>query len=200
MPHRFTQLAFVVRDLEKTVVHWVGATGAGPFYRVHSEILEQPLYRGQPARDRFAAAMGFLGDTLMEFIMPLNCEPSIHQEMLQSRGEGLQHIYPRLGPITAAEYDAQYAEYIAAGYAPGLTAMIPGIGRNAFFDATADLGCFIELLEINPATYAMIERMQATHCAWDRQNPMREFLDLATDKSRATGYSAGKRVRNGNAI
>lgn len=178
MPHQFTQLAFVVRDLEKTVAHWVGATGAGPFYLVHSEILDQPLYRGQPTRDRFTAAMGFLGDTLMEFIMPLNDEPSIHQEVLQARGEGLQHIYPRLMPLTAAEYDAQYAEYVAAGYAPGLTAMIPGIGRNAFFDATADLGCFIELLEINPETYAMLEKMHATHRAWDRQNPMREFLEL----------------------
>ncbi len=54
---------------------------------------------------------------------------------------------------------------------------IEGIGRNDFFDATATLGCFIELLEIDLAVYDAIMRpIYQAHTEWDgKTQPVRSM-------------------------
>lgn len=180
MSYNFTQICYSVRDYKKATENWVRVTGAGPFYLVHSDVLKNPIYRGQPAQDRFTSAMGFAGDTLIEFVQPLNDEPSIYQEVLQSRGDmAVNHVYPRLRPLSPEEYDAQYAAYVEAGYESALSFTIDGIGRNDFFDATRDFGCFFELLEIQPDTYEMLLRMHRSHLEWNGERIIRDFGELA---------------------
>ena len=144
MNPEFTEICYVVRNFEASIMRWAKLTGAGPFYSMDSTLIPERTYRGQPATDRFTAAVGFMGSTLMEFIQPHDNEPSIFQEVLQKKGEAIQHIYPRMRVLTAKEYDEQCAHYEKAGYKVASTAFMPGIGRNHFFDALDDFGFFLK--------------------------------------------------------
>ena len=182
MEYRFTEICHVARDYEKAIGHWKKVVGAGPFYLFRSDALRDPVYRGGPAEDRFIAALGFSGDTLIEFVQPLNDAPSIYQEVLRNRGDlAVHHIDPCIRPLDAEEFDAQCAAYAAAAYEPALNFRIKGIGRNTFFDATRDFGLFFEVLEIDEANYAMVKRMHRSHLEWDGPQPTRDFSDLASE-------------------
>src|SRR3546814_13978811 len=60
----------------------------------------------------------------------------------------VHHHYPKIRCLTAPEYDALCASYRTLGYEEALSFHLPGLGRNSFFDATADLGFFLEVLEV----------------------------------------------------
>ena len=173
------EICYVTYDLDHAVEHWSKGAGAGPFYAPDNPAeFGERSYRGAPARDSFRAALGFSGNTLIEFVQPTNDEPSVFQEVLKAKGEmAVYHFFPNIRPISCAEYDAAYDRYLAMGYVASLEMILPGLGRCTLFDARGQLGVFVELLEISPEMYAGLERMYAAHVDWDGQRPMREFLE-----------------------
>jgi hypothetical protein len=176
MDLQFSEICYVVRDFRKTIAQWTKLTGAGPFYSMTSDPLQDRIYRGRPATDRFIASVGFMGTTLMEFIQPLDDEPSIFQEVLRKRGEAIHHVYPRMRVLTPEEYDAQVAHYVNAGYPAVASAYMPGIGRNHFFDAMDDCGVFFEVVEIQSGLYQKLVDIYQAHLSWDGRRPFRDFL------------------------
>ena len=97
-----TKFCFVTHDLEKAVQQWAEGVKAGPFYVMASAagFFGERSYRGSPARDNFKAALGFSGNTLIEFIEPTNDEPSVFQEVLTTKGDmAVHHVYPDMRPI-----------------------------------------------------------------------------------------------------
>jgi hypothetical protein len=177
-----TQTCYVTSDIETAVKRWV-ALGAGPFYRMDFPASIEKTYRGKPAEDSFSAAIGFLGTTLLEFLQPTNSAPSIIREILDHKGEGaVHHLYPRIRPLDAAAYDALCADYREQGFAEALFLNLPGMGRNAFYDATETLGCFLEVLEFGEPVYAAItEKLYRLHRDWDGKNPLRPISALDGD-------------------
>lgn len=176
-PGSISQMCFATRDMSLAVKKWTSAFGAGPFFEI---ALPQPLpriYRGRPAEDRFAAVIGFMGSTLIEFLQPLNDAPSIIQEILTTRGEGaLHHIYPCIRPLNAVQFDAARSGYRALGYKEALSFEMPGMGRNVFFDAVATLGCFVELLEFGTDAYeATLGPIHAAHMQGLRSGAIEQF-------------------------
>lgn len=171
------ETCLVVDDVEAAVRNWVSSTGAGPFYMAHSHVLLERRYRGKPATDEFVAALGFMGELLMEFIQPLNSEPSIFREILDERGSGaLHHVVPRLGVCADEQYDALHAQYVRQGMEPALTFTIPGGRRNAFFDGKGSIGAFVELLETREADALSLERRYQEHLCWDGSDPIRKLF------------------------
>src|SRR3546814_14882819 len=113
----------------------------------------------------------FSGTTCIELVQPTNDQPSIFREVLDRHGEGaVHHHYPKIRCLTAPEYDALCASYRTLGYEEALSFHLPGLGRNSFFDATADLGFFLEVLEVPDAAYEyMMGGMYRQHVQWDGQ-------------------------------
>lgn len=173
------EICYVTHDLDQAIEHWSNGAGAGPFYALDNPAeFGERSYRGAPAKDSFRAALGFSGNTLIEFVQPTNDEPSVFQEVLKAKGEmAVHHFYPNIRPISGAEYDAMYDRYLAKGYVAALEMILPGLGRCTLFDAREKLGVFVELLEISPEMYAGLEKMHAAHVDWDGQRPKREFLE-----------------------
>lgn len=169
----YVQFCYVVHDIDATVAKWIKDFGAGPFYKMDDRALRQRMYRGQPARDEFVAAIGFLGSTILEFVQPLNAEPSIFREILDTRGEVVHHIAPHVRTHTPQEYAAVCARYTAAGFKPAAELIVPGFGRNVFFDAVAKYGYFIEVLEVPPEAAHITPQMHAEHLAWNGRDPIR---------------------------
>jgi hypothetical protein len=170
-----TEFCFVTENIEAAVERWAATMGAGPFVVMEFEPQPGNRYRGGPAKDAFRAAIGFLGTALIELLQPANAAPSIIREVLDVAGEGaLHHIYPKIRPLDAKAYDAQCDAYREQGLVEALSLHLPGMGRNAFFDARETIGCFLEVLEFDlPAYTAITERLYALHENWDGREPLR---------------------------
>lgn len=176
-----TKVCFVTHDVDKAVQQWAQGAKAGPFYVMASatDFFGERSYRGVPAKDDFKAALGFSGNTLIEFIEPTNDEPSVFQEVLKARGDmAFHHIYPDLRPMTDAEFDATRERYLELGYIDALDSVLPGGGRCIHFDACEQLGVYIELMRCSPEVYAGFEKMRAAHANWDGDRPLREPAEL----------------------
>lgn len=173
----YTQIAYVVRDIEAAIAHWASTLGAGPFF-VFDNVVDDKIYRGNPGKDTNLAALGFLGATCIEIFQPTNDEPSMFQEVLDSRGEGVHHVLPTMRPITADEFDRRCSEYEAAGLTLATSGTLPTVGRVAYYDAISQIGQFIEVIELGPDTYQGMDLMYDAHLGWDKQNPQRSMDEL----------------------
>ena len=174
-----TETCYVTTDLRGAIERWAQDLKAGPFFTMTIPVnFGIRTYRGRAAEDTFAAALGFCGATLVEFVQPLNDRPSVFREVLDVHGDlAVHHVYPNIRPLTAAEFDRERARYEEAGFAAALDMVLPGLGRNVLFDARARLGVFVELLEVSPPMYAGVERMLAAHQSWDGARPIRDFAE-----------------------
>lgn len=174
-----TKVCYVTHDLERAIERWAEGIKAGPFYVLtnHADF-GQRSYRGAPAKDSFKAAVGFSGNTLIEFIQPTNDEPSVFQEVLKTKGEmALHHVYSDFRPLSAAEYEAICNHYLNLGYVAALDAVLPDGGRCINFDAREQLGVFVELLQCSPDVYASLEYIRSAHVGWDGHRPRREIME-----------------------
>jgi hypothetical protein len=176
-PGSVMQLCYVTHDLNRAIELWRDALGAGPFFTlVVPPDVGDRVYRGQPAQDSFKAALGFCGDTLIEFVEPINEAPSIWREILDTRGDmAVHHVMPNMRPLSALEYDQARDRYIARGYEPVLVMAMPGIGRCTLFDARQTLGSFVELMESSEAMHGGLSAMRRAHATWDGTRPIRAF-------------------------
>ena len=169
----YTQTCFVARDFERAIASWT-AIGAGPFYVPDlSKLPADRKYRGSIARDVTLVARGFLGTTQIEIATPINDEPSIFQEVLAARGEGLHHVMPSIQPTTPEQFDALSAKYEAMGLEAAYSMVVPWLGRVVYYDAFQKLGYFIELTERSEQIHAASVEMYKAHLVWDGSDPIR---------------------------
>ena len=89
------QVAWVTRDLEKSMKAWVETLKVGP-WRVYSftdETVKNLHVGGKPVDEpfKFRIAISWIGDTEVEIIQPVY-GPTIYQRFLDEKGEGLHHI------------------------------------------------------------------------------------------------------------
>jgi hypothetical protein len=182
LPGSISQICYVSYDASAAAAQWARLSGAGPFFTVELPGDLRKIYRGRPAQDTFIACIGFLGTTCIEILQPTNEAPSIIREVLGARGEGaVHHVYPRIRPLDHAAYDELSARYRAEGLEEALSFYLPGVGRNAFYDATQTLGCFIEILECGEQAYqTMLGGMLSAHLQWDGRNLIRSMESLNT--------------------
>lgn len=173
----FSEVCYVVRDVEKAAREWARTVGAGPFYLIEPHDTAR-LYRGRPCKDPHRVALGSLGTTVIEFVQPLDETPSIWREVLDVKGESLHHVFPDIRPMTAEDYDRRFTAYLASGLEPALTGEVDGIGRHAFFDALDRMGCFIELLEVSERIWNFTLAQHRAHLAFDGSRPLRDMSEL----------------------
>ncbi len=96
---RIQQIAWLTRDLEKSMQAWIDVLRIGPWrvfrftdktvknLRVGGRLVDEPF--------EFRIAITYVGDTEIELIQPVR-GPMIYEEYLQRRGEGLHHIKEKL--------------------------------------------------------------------------------------------------------
>jgi methylmalonyl-CoA/ethylmalonyl-CoA epimerase len=88
-----SQIAVVVRDLEKTMAQYTKLLGWGPWnvYRHEPPRLHDTVVRGQRVDYTMLGAETHVGDVGFELLEPLT-GPSIYSEWLEEHGEGLHHV------------------------------------------------------------------------------------------------------------
>jgi len=136
------QIAVVVRDVERAAKRYAEIFGL----EVPSSILTAPKeetnirYRGQSTDARAKLAFLQMGPQLnIELIEPVG-GPSVWQEHLDSRGEGVHHIAFRVKGMdeVLAYLDGEGLPTVQRGDFTG--------GQYAYIDSAADLGVMLELL------------------------------------------------------
>ena len=169
----YTQTAFVIHDLERSIAHW-HSIGAGPFDildlgPLFADPVKCPLtWRGKPSNERFRIATGFIGKNQIELIQPINDEPGVFGDAFRARGERMHHMQTLLCPVGAELFDRTAAGYAADGLPLIGTIMQPNGKRVAFFDSFAQLGFLIELVERSPRVFAMSVAQHQRHLERDK--------------------------------
>ena len=172
----YTQIAYVVKNVEQAAAHWTKVAGAGPFYVLEAET-KNTIYRGRPTNSRYRLALAFLGGTYLELIQPIDDEPSIFNEILALRGEGFHHISPQLSALKGATFDERCREMEHRGLTLSMNNEVVGLGRAAYYDALDTIGGFIEVFEAGES-YGMVPYIADLHLAWDGKEPIRKIETL----------------------
>ncbi len=136
-----TQVAVVVRDIEKTARNYADLFGmempniviTDPEEKAHTR------YRGQPTQARAKLAFFKMGSLSLELIEPVG-SPSTWQEFLDQHGEGIHHIAFQVEDMdeTVRFLESKGMPLIQRGDFTG--------GCYAYMDSTSRLGAIIELL------------------------------------------------------
>jgi Glyoxalase/Bleomycin resistance protein/Dioxygenase superfamily len=139
------QIAVVVRDLDVALRRYSAVLGGGPWrcYAFSAAIHAWCEYRGEPTRFSVRLALNDATPQL-ELIEPLT-GPSIHEDWLRDRGEGLHHVGIVVDSLEAATSWMQAAGYDVLQAGAGFGAN--GDGAYAYFDTQRDLGLIVEAVD-----------------------------------------------------
>jgi methylmalonyl-CoA/ethylmalonyl-CoA epimerase len=139
-----TQIAMVVPDLDAGVAMWSATLGQDwPVYSYGPANVPVLRYRGEPATFTMRVALSS-GSPQIELIEPGD-GPSIYHDWIEEHGYGVHHLGFHVETDTVAR-DMRLAGYEAvqegAGFGPD------GDGSFAYFDLTATLGLYLEVIEV----------------------------------------------------
>jgi methylmalonyl-CoA/ethylmalonyl-CoA epimerase len=107
------QIAFLTRDLEKSMQTWIDVLRIGPWrvFRFTNETVKNLKVGGRLVEEpfEFRIAITHVGAMEIELIQPVR-GPMIYQEYLDRRGEGLHHIKEKLSDDKLAVAVADYEQ------------------------------------------------------------------------------------------
>ncbi len=141
------QIGILVRDIRQTAARWAALLGR-PMPEIgitEDYAVTHAVYRGQPCHGRIYQAAFQLGSVELEFVSPVDDEPSYWKECLDRDGEGLHHLGFRTDSIEDDMQSLRDGGYpiVQTGNWPDT----PRDGAYAYADGTDALKCVIELLD-----------------------------------------------------
>ena len=159
------QIGYVVNDLEHAARTWFDTTGIGPWRLFERADFDSFVYEGSPSPVEVGIAMAFSGGVQIELIQQYNDAPSMYRELLDTYGEGAQHVcfYPD-------DYDAALHAATAQGMTIGQEGDIWGVH---FAYLRGDAGRVIEMASLPESMRTGRARGIAEAAAWDGTNPVR---------------------------
>ena len=87
---RFLHVGVVVKDMDKTI-DYLSSLGMGPFESPPAPDFVELLFRGKPCNFDLKGCSTRIEGVEIELLQPVSGQ-SPHQEFLDSKGEGIQHI------------------------------------------------------------------------------------------------------------
>lgn len=159
------QIGYVVHDLAEAAARWADTTGIGPWRVMDRVPLDHFTYRGEPSAVEIGIATAYSGAVQIELIQQHNDAPSMYRDLLDTYGEGAQHIcfYPD-------DYDAALQSAADAGMAMGQEGSLWGI-RFAYLEG--DGGRVIEFADLPRQLRDGRPKAIAEAAAWDGSDPVR---------------------------
>ena len=139
---QLTQVAFVVKDLQKSMESYWNILGIGPWdvYEMHAPILQNIKYRGKTADFSIKVGNAMVGQVELQLIQPIAGE-SLYKEALKKEGEGVHHlqfITDDLDRINEIMNEEGFATLEGADVYDG---------KFAYYDTTDALKCIWEVFQ-----------------------------------------------------
>jgi methylmalonyl-CoA/ethylmalonyl-CoA epimerase len=140
------QIAFVVKDLDKTVKYYHEVFGIGPwqFYTYEKPLVKKMSYHGKPTVHSNRIALSYFGPSRIELIEVKEGD-SVFNDHIKKHGYGIQHLGFLVENMEEALLQAKEAgfEMLQDGSGFGLD----GDGHYAYLDSEEDFGVMLELIE-----------------------------------------------------
>ena len=155
---QFTQIAWVVKDLEKSKTFFQEMLGVTNFCPTDTTRLQDydGTYYGKPADAENLVTMTYSGGTFIEIIQPISGK-SIFKDFIDSNPTGgIQHIAYST-PIT--NLDHVISEFGNRGLTVVSSFDTP-IARIVFFDTREEIGVFTEIMGITKEGEKAVQEMK----------------------------------------
>lgn len=154
----FTQVAWVVKDIAVAQRFFSETMGIKNFS--NAEIIRlkdfEGTYYGEPCDAESLVSMAYSGGTFVEIIQPLSGR-SIFQDYLDKNpAGGIHHVACSL-PVADL---GKVIDQMAKSGLPVITSVDHPIARIVFFDTTADLGVFTEVMGITEEGEKAVQQMK----------------------------------------
>lgn len=139
------QIGIVVKDLDAAVERYWKDFGIGPWAIITlGPGVKDLTYYGEPCSYALKIALAQAGPLQIELVQPLY-GPTPHQDFLDQKGEGIQHVgiyVPDIEQVVNAMHHMGYKEISTAyGFGPD------GDGAGAYFDTQNALGIVVEYIQ-----------------------------------------------------
>jgi hypothetical protein len=158
----FFQQAYLVDDLETSIVEWNRLFGAGPFAVAEHHRTDRFDYRGTTHEADVSYAFGYLGDMMIQFIVQHDDTPSIYRDMYPVGSYGFHHV-----AMLVHDFEGEARRLTAAGFECATRLYADGVDA-AYFDTRAVTGGFTEIHGDPPH---IIDTFAAWRRAHDRLRP-----------------------------
>ena len=139
MQWKLTQVAVVVRDMDRAIENYTNLLGIGPFRKMEIPLTRAEV-RGRPVPLTLKLAMARLGDITLELVQ---AEPgdNIYWEFLQQHGEAMHHL-----GFDVADLEAELARLGEKGIGVLQRGRTDGVSF-AYLDTVALGGAIVELIQ-----------------------------------------------------
>lgn len=139
-----SQIGLVVKDIARAVGYFSSFFGLGPF-TVYDFEPDRHWYKEEPSHFKVKMAKAMWGDIEWEMLQPLEGK-SLHQEFLETHGEGLQHL-----GFNVRNYDETFENFVQAGFQPLMRAesyveTYKGNLKACYFDTRRVGGVIFEII------------------------------------------------------
>ncbi len=135
----FFQQAFLVDDLDVAINEWDRVFGAGPFVVTHHHRADSFDYRGTEHEADVSYAFGYLGDTMIQFIVQHDDTPSIYRDMFAPGQFGFHH-----SGVLVEDFEAEFARLESMGFTCATRLFADNVDA-AYFDTRSVNGAFTEI-------------------------------------------------------
>lgn len=165
LPRSVVQNCYVVKDLDEACQRFYRIYGIGPFVGGSEGVLDNHVYRGQPAPPiHLRAVFVQSGDLNIELVQLLSDGPSAFHDMYGDGGEGLHHV-----ALFADDYEAERDRFVSLGMPVASEFTVPFGAQICYIDAREQLGHMIELYPEHEIIRAMYAQARNEAIDWDRR-------------------------------
>ncbi|MEZ0364826.1 VOC family protein [Mycobacterium sp. pUA109] len=171
----YSQIAWVVEDLDATVRQWQQTTGIGPFFMgAHvGGMFTAMNHRGRPAEVDISCAIAQAGPVQIELIKQHGGAPSPYRDVFPEGEGGLHHICSFVDDV-----EAECRNYEALGFEVVLTGLVGGQTPVAYVDTRPLIGCMTELMGRQGLVVQMFAATAKAAADWDGTDPIRDLSTL----------------------
>lgn len=163
------QVAFVVDDIEQTMLEWAQSLRVGPFFYFPHFPLIDTQYRGKPIQLDIDVALAFSGSTCFELVSQRSEAASPFRDAETGARLGFHHF-----ASATRNFDPDVARYEREGFTRVASATVAVGGRVAFFEKPGLPG-IVELMELTPSAEQLFTMVRAASSDWDGRDPIRRL-------------------------
>ena len=168
------QIGILTDDLDRSVNDWINRFGVGP-WMVFKNVLMEGAYRGKPTSVTIDVALGYRGDTQIEFIKATNNAASPYRDADLNALMGMHHVAWLVDDLDTATKDMEAAGLVRVFFAQNAAV------RVGYFEDPAQKGMLFEIIE-GQGQREMIQQGIAASKAWNGENAI-TTIDFAAQSA-----------------
>ena len=154
----FTQIAWVVKDINATIRFYEDAMGINNFSKVQTIRVKdfESTYYGNPSDAESLVSIAYSGGTFIELIQPISGNSIFQDYIDKNPAGGIQHVAYSV-PID--KLDKVISEFSDNGF-PVISYFNTPIAKIVFFDTSNTIGVMTEIMGITKEGEAQVEMMK----------------------------------------